>query len=243
MADEPMPDYTLAHPIWTDEEIHGVEITHRPPTTTRDRLAYWTVWALRTGFDIASGYSWLKLNEDRCLTRIIFLETVAGVPGMMGAMARHLNSLRTMKRDHGWIHTLLEEAENERMHLLTAMELKQASWLTRMGVIAAQGICVNLLFLAYLISPAYVHRLVGYLEEEAVKTYTHIIQELDKGNLPQWSAQAAPKIAIKYWKLDQNAMMRDVLLAIRSDEAHHRNVNHHFGDLKKGDTNPFGPGF
>jgi len=42
------------------------------------------------------------------------LETVAGVPGMVGAMARHLRSLRTMTRDHGWIHTLLEEAENER---------------------------------------------------------------------------------------------------------------------------------
>jgi len=24
-----------------------------------------------------------------------------------------------MERDYGWIHTLLEEAENERMHLLT----------------------------------------------------------------------------------------------------------------------------
>ena len=28
---------------------------------------------------------------------------------------RHMRSLRVMERDHGWIHTLLEEAENERM--------------------------------------------------------------------------------------------------------------------------------
>lgn len=68
-----------------------------------------------------TGYKFTKLTEEKCLTRIIFLETLAAVPGMMGAMVRHLNSLRTMKRDHGWIHTLLEEAENERMHLLTAM--------------------------------------------------------------------------------------------------------------------------
>lgn len=73
------------------------------------------------GFDLATSYKTAKLTEDRCLTRIIFLETLAGVPGMMGAMVRHLKSLRTMKRDYGWIHTLLEEAENERMHLLTAM--------------------------------------------------------------------------------------------------------------------------
>lgn len=39
--------------------------------------------------------------------RIIFLETVAGVPGMVAAMTRHLQSLRKMRRDHGWIHTLL----------------------------------------------------------------------------------------------------------------------------------------
>lgn len=26
-----------------------------------------------------------------------------------------MRSLRKMERDHGWIHTLLEEAENERM--------------------------------------------------------------------------------------------------------------------------------
>ena len=37
----------------------------------------------------------------------MFLETVAGVPGMVGAMVRHLRSLRHMDRDHGWIHTLL----------------------------------------------------------------------------------------------------------------------------------------
>ena len=56
---------------------------------------------------------------------MIFLETVAGVPGMVGGMLRHLHSLRTMRRDHGWIRTLLAEAENERMHLLTFMELRQ----------------------------------------------------------------------------------------------------------------------
>ena len=39
--------------------------------------------------------------------RICFLETVAGVPGMVAAMTRHLHSLRRLKRDFGWIHTLL----------------------------------------------------------------------------------------------------------------------------------------
>ena len=60
-------------------------------------------------------------------------------PGMIGAMVRHLKSLRRMTRDHGWIHTLLEEAENERMHLLTALELRRPGPLFKIAVIGTQG--------------------------------------------------------------------------------------------------------
>jgi hypothetical protein len=31
----------------------------------------------------------------------------SGVPGFSAAMIRHLQSLRRMQTDHGWIHTLL----------------------------------------------------------------------------------------------------------------------------------------
>lgn len=37
---------------------------------------------------------------------------------MVAGMLRHLKSLRKMERDNGWINTLLQEAENERMHLV-----------------------------------------------------------------------------------------------------------------------------
>lgn len=37
-------------------------------------------------------------------------------------------------------------------------------------------------------------------------------------------------------------MMRDVILAIRADEAHHRAVNHTLSDMKQSDENPHGPG-
>jgi threonyl-tRNA synthetase len=43
-----------------------------------------------------------------------------------------------MDHDHGWIHTLLEEAENERMHLLTFIRLKQPGPLFRLSVVATQ---------------------------------------------------------------------------------------------------------
>lgn len=57
---------------------------------------------------------------------------------MVGGMLRHMHSLRGMKRDNGWIHTLLEEAENERMHLLTFLSLRQPGPLFRGAVLLAQ---------------------------------------------------------------------------------------------------------
>ena len=42
----------------------------------------------------------------------------------------------------------------------------------------------------------------------------------------------APPIAIEYWQLDPvKSSMRDVILAIRADEAVHRSENHHFSDI------------
>ena len=71
----------------------------------------------------------------------VFVVALLGSPlsGMIGAMVRHLKSLRRMTRDHGWIHTLLEEAENERMHLLTALELKRPGPVFKIAVIGTQG--------------------------------------------------------------------------------------------------------
>lgn len=42
------------------------------------------------------------MSERKWITRFIFLESVAGVPGMAAGMLRHLKSLRQMKRDYGW---------------------------------------------------------------------------------------------------------------------------------------------
>ncbi|HEU4774223.1 MAG TPA: alternative oxidase, partial [Lysobacter sp.] len=61
--------------------------------------------------------------------RAIVLETVAAVPGLVGAALVHLRCLRWMQHDHGWIRTLMEEAENERMHLMTFIEIARPNWL------------------------------------------------------------------------------------------------------------------
>jgi len=239
-------EYTLPHPIWSEKEAEQVVVTHQKPKGFWDHLAYYAVSSARFGFDLLSGYFYKRrygmLTERDALARCIFLETVAGVPGMAAAAGRHFQSLRLMKRDNGWIHTLLEEAENERMHLMTFMELRKPGILFRGMVITTQFIFTVGFCGAYIVRPQFCHRFVGYLEEQAVITYTHILNQIDSGQLPSWSSLSAPDTAIEYWKLGPLATMRDVILVVRADEAHHRLVNHTLGSLKMDAVNPFQPG-
>ena len=193
MAPTPFPppalsQYMLMHSVYTDEEVLGLKTdVHFPPVGFRDKLALAAITAVRSVFDVLSGYDARpgKMTEDKYLIRAIFLETVAGVPGMVASMTRHFESLRLMRRDNGWIHSLLAEAENERMHLLTFLELKQPGPLMRLAVLGTQGIFFNGFFLCYLLAPSFCHRFVGYLEEEAVRTYTRCVEDLDAGHLPK----------------------------------------------------------
>ena len=137
--------------------------------------------------------------------RAVVLETVAAVPGMVGGMVRHMRSLRRLEDDRKWIHTLLEEAENERMHLMTFVEIAQPNWLERMLILGAQGVFFTSYFLLYVVSGRTAHRLVGYFEEEAVYSYSEYLREVDSGHLEN---VPAPAIAIDYWQLPAAAARR-----------------------------------
>lgn len=127
------------------------------------------------------------------------------------------------------------------MHLLTFLKLAEPGFFMRLLVLGAQGVFFNGFFLAYLISPRICHRFVGYLEEEAVLTYTRAIKDLEAGKLPQWKNLEAPEIAIQYWKMPEGKRsMKDLLLYVRADEAKHGEVNHTLGNLNQAlDPNPY----
>eukprot|EP00834_Sanchytrium_tribonematis_P004432 NODE_218_length_12464_cov_0.653781.p7 type:complete len:278 gc:universal NODE_218_length_12464_cov_0.653781:2925-2092(-) len=229
-------DYLLMHPVYSTDYVKSIKPKHLKPEKWHQKVGFYGIKLLRGSFDLATGYP-KNMNEHKWLQRMIFLETVAGCPGMVAASLRHLRSLRLMKRDNAWIHTLLEEAENERMHLLTFLKIKQPTGVFRAMVILTQGLFYNIYFLAYLLSPKVCHAMVGYLEEEAVKTYTHALKDIEEGNL--WKDRAAPEIAIHYWRLEKDATMKDVIYAIRADEATHSHVNHSFSVMKPDEKNPF----
>jgi ubiquinol oxidase len=192
---------------------------HVAPTDYRDRIAYAGVKFLRVLAD--------AFFSRRYGNRAVVLETVAAVPGMVGGALQHLRALRRMESDNGWIRTLMDEAENERMHLMTFIHIARPSRLERFLVLIAQGVFYNSFFLLYVISPKTAHRVVGYLEEEAVESYTQYLAGVDDGT---YDNVAAPKIAVDYWKLAPDARLRDVIIAVRKDEAQHRDVNHGFAD-------------
>lgn len=238
----------------------NIRFEHRIPEDMSDRFALFLMRCLRKGADIATGYSHdvttpatasdptalestkpYRMSERKWLIRFIFLESVAGVPGMVAGMLRHLRSLRRMKRDNGWIETLLEEAYNERMHLLTFLKMAEPGWFMRLMCLGAQGVFFNSMFVAYLISPRTFHRFVGYLEEEAVLTYSLVLADIEAGKLPKWEGMQAPDIAIEYWKMPEGKQtVKDLILYVRADEAKHREVNHTLGNLKQEeDPNPF----
>lgn len=247
------------HHGYSEQEMLDVVPSHRPPRTVGDRIAWKVIRFARWAMDKATGLepeqqvdksnpttaiaASKPLTEAQWLIRFVFLESIAGVPGMVGGMLRHLRSLRLLRRDNGWIETLLEESYNERMHLLTFMKMCEPGTFMKLMLIGAQGVFFNAIFISYLFAPRFIHRFVGYLEEEAVHTYTRCIKEMDEGCLPRWTDPEfkVPDIAIAYWKMPEGKRtMRDLILYIRADEAVHRGVNHTFGNLsQREDPNPF----
>ncbi|MED6170355.1 Aldehyde oxidase 3 [Stylosanthes scabra] len=199
----------------------SIDVTkHHVPKSFADKFAYRTVKFLRVFSDL--------YFKERYGCHAMMLETIAGVPGMVGGMLLHFKSLRKFEHSGGWIKALLEEAENERMHLMTMVELVKPSWHERLLVIVAQGVFFNAFFVFYLIWPKAAHRFVGYLEEEALISYTQHLKAIESGkveNVP------APAIAIDYWRLPKDATLKDVITVIRADEAHHRDVNHFASDI------------
>lgn len=192
---------------------------HHAPKGASDRIAYGFTKALRFCAD--------TFFAKRYGHRAIVLETVAAVPGMVGATINHLKCLRRMCDDKGWIRTLMDEAENERMHLMTFIEVARPTVFERLVILGVQWVFYLGFFALYLISSKTAHRIVGYFEEEAVLSYTLYLKEIDEGRSPD---VPAPELAKRYWGLPEDSTLRDVVLVVRADEAHHRDVNHGFAN-------------
>ena len=193
---------------------------HHKPQNLSDKIAFAFTKFLRFLAD--------TFFKKRYGHRAVVLETIAAVPGMVAGMLLHLKSLRKMEDDRGWIKTLLDEAENERMHLMTFIHVAKPTFIERFIILIAQFIFIITYAIIYLVSQRTAHRIVGYFEEEAVISYTEYLNELESGAIPD---EPAPEVAINYWNLPLHSTLKDVVRVIRDDEAGHRDVNHNFANV------------
>ena len=158
--------------------------------------------------------------------RAVVLETIAGVPGMVAGVWLHAKSLRKMKT--GWgpkIREMMEEAENERMHLMIFIDIAQPTWLERWIVLLAHFVFIIFYTILYIFFPKTAHRMIHYFEEEAVVSYTNYLHMISSG---QTEDVPAPQIAIEYYGLQGDARLSDVIVKVREDEKHHAKVNYNY---------------
>ncbi|KRH92476.1 Alternative oxidase [Pseudoloma neurophilia] len=192
---------------------------HVKPTNLSESVAYAVVRTLRTIADVYFAGNYVR--------RAVILETVAAIPGIVGGLFRHLYSLRNLKDNGETIKKLVDEAENERQHLLTFLEVLKPNLFDRFVIKFTQLWFFNAYMIFYFLAPKTAHRFVGYLEEEAIRSYTCFEDKILNGDIYNYPA---PEISKKYWNLPTDAKLLDVVRAVRADEAEHRDVNHHMAD-------------
>ena len=156
--------------------------------------------------------------------RAVVLETIAGVPGMVAGMLIHLRSLRDMERGNGtMIQEMLDEAVNERKHLMFFIEIAQPNWFERGLIVAAQFIFWHFYLVFYIVAPNTAHKMIAYFEEEAVRSYTEYLELIESGQIEN---VPAPQLAIDYYGLPQDAKLWNMVQCVRADEQRHSDANH-----------------
>ena len=109
------------------------------------------------------------------------------------------------------------------------IEIAKPNFIERWLVLFAQLIFILFYTLLYIIDYKTAHRMIGYFEEEAVRSYTDYLAMVESGaveNVP------APQLAIDYYKMKKNAKLSDLIKKVRADEQHHSVINHKYADGK-----------
>ena len=163
---------------------------HHQPRRFSDRFALAVVKSARLAAD--------ALFDDRYGHRAVLLETVAAVPGMVAASLLHLKCLRRMIDDNGWIRTMMDEAENQRAHLMVFVQIARPSLPERLLILFAQGLVYNTFFLHLSRLSGDGPEVTAYAAEDAVRGYTQYLAGLESG---QYENMPAPPLSLAYWNL------------------------------------------
>ncbi|EAN97989.1 hypothetical protein C3747_33g208 [Trypanosoma cruzi] len=194
--------FTFASPITTISDINALEgerLTHSPPQRFSDHCCIYLVKLLRWCAD--------KLFRERYLHRATMLKVIAPAPPLAGAMISHLRMI-LKKENPAYIpgkgdfatetRGLLAQAESHASHIRILMLLTEITYVERVAAVFLQAIHFAIFAFLFLLSPRVAFRLMGYLGEESVVIWTHMINDIDFGKVTE---RALPQDAIEYWGL------------------------------------------
>jgi hypothetical protein len=114
--------YGKSRGVYSEEEL-DVKLTHMEPKTMSDKIALKAVGVVRFLFDAVSLWNTGEITQAKVLRRVIFLETVAGIPGFVAAMNRHFKSLRNFTRDGGMLNMFLDGTSTVRRGRIEELHL------------------------------------------------------------------------------------------------------------------------
>lgn len=191
------------------EEMRKAGINSFVPRTMGDRVARMEVLGMRYMFDVLTGYrrpfpgQEKALTENNWLNKTIMLETLAMTPLFAASIVRYWRSLGGLRQDKGWVHALLDDSENERMHLTNWMMVKRPNLMMRAFVLAQQAFYVPMFMFGYTFTPKMAYRAIGYIEEVGLTHYRLLLREIEREGSPvhSWNFIPAPQVSREYWNM------------------------------------------
>src|SRR3989338_1266912 len=125
------------------------------------------------------------------------LEAIASIPPLVIGVMKHFSFILKMEKQVCFeSNELFEEAENERMHLMIWMQVCKPTKLDRVLVFLSQVNFTWFIILSYWISPNFVNKLLEFLEESSIDSYTDFMKDIEAG---KYAHIPVPPIALEYY--------------------------------------------
>ena len=107
------------------------------------------------------------------------------------------------------------------------IDIAQPNWLERALILIAQLSFMAYYLVLYIVSPKTAHKMIHYFEEEAVRSYTSYLEEIEAGEIDDVPAS---QLAIDYYDLPADAKLSDMIHRVRADEQGHADANLKFSE-------------
>jgi len=197
---------SLPHNIWSEHSFNGVQLAYMRPGSFADGAAFHATQAATC----MSGLG--RSSENMWLRRLLLLSAMAAAPG------RALAGMATPSlKGNRWLQGLLKEAPKEQARMDILLHLRAPGPLSRMLLAGTQATLGHGFLIAHQVSPSFCHWFSGYVEEESIKAYAKVIEEIDADRLQSFAKAEAPAAAREQYGLPEGAPLREVFKCILAE--------------------------